>query len=74
MKYLVLLSACVFIKQTCGNFLIVISKNSELIYVCNTTTLECNVSYPANLILLRETNSCSKMVLIDPISNKSCER
>lgn len=74
MKYLVLLSACMFLKQTCGIFLVVVNKTTDVIHICNTVTLECNYSNAASLILLRETNSCSKMVQIDPVSNKSCER
>jgi hypothetical protein len=74
MKYLIILSACVFFKQTCGNSLIIINTDTESIYVCNTVTLECNLTNAASLILLRETNSCSKMVQTDPIFNKSCGR
>lgn len=74
MKYLIPLSACVFFKQTCGIFLVVINSSTESVYVCNTVTLECNLTNAASLILLRETNSCSKMVQTDPVFNKSCER
>jgi len=74
MKYLTLLATCVFLKQTCGNFLVIINSNTESIYICNTVTLECDFSNVANLILLRETNSCSKMVQTDLIFNKSCGR
>lgn len=73
MKHILVIS-CLFLKQTCGNFLILIDKQTSTIYTCNTVNMECNLASPAQLVLLRETATCSKIQLIDPVLNQKCEQ
>jgi len=67
------LSLC-YIKQVCGNHLILIDESVNSVYECNTITLDCSYINYARLTLLRETTTCSKMQLINPVTNTKCTR
>lgn len=66
------LGICFIIQQICGNHLVAINLQSEEIFSCNTVTFDCNKISYLELMVIRETNSCSRQELLDPIFQKPC--
>lgn len=71
-KFFTFLSGCFILQQTCGNYLIAIDVKTKQINACNTITLECGAISYLELMVLRQTNSCSKSVYVDPLYDRRC--
>lgn len=67
------IAACTIAQQMCGNYLILINQSTNSIQECNTVTLKCNEISWVNLFLIRNTNSCSKLRVVDKYSGEFCQ-
>jgi len=73
MKFIWFMSMCFIAQQVCGNQLVAINQNTKEIYACNTVTLECDQISWLTLMLIRNTNSCDRLRLVDEFSGKYCQ-